>query len=119
MTFTVTSFPGSTTGPLDLGDSLAMAAQAQADGIDAVCATPHIRHDHGTQIAELDQRVAALNQALEQEGTAVEVLCGGEVAETSLPELDESELRTVALGEGRWVLLEPAPGPLSDSLGRP
>ncbi len=110
--------PGVDDGAVDLGDSLGMAAQAQADGIEAVCATPHIREDHPIGIAELEQRVAALNRELERRGMAVEVLCGGEVAETRLPELDESELRTVALGDGNWILLEPAPGPLSESLGR-
>ena len=33
-------------GARDADDSVAMARQAEADGIEAVCATPHIRHDH-------------------------------------------------------------------------
>ena len=40
------------------------------------------------------------------------------MAETVVEGLDDGELRRVALGEGRWILLEPAPGPLSDSLER-
>jgi tyrosine-protein phosphatase YwqE len=45
------------------------------------------------------------------------VLTGGEVAETHLDGLDDDELRRVSLGGGgRWILLEPAPGPLGDSL---
>ena len=103
-------------GAQDVGESVAMALQAQADGIEAVCATPHIRHDHRVRIGELEERVAAVNGELERRELSVRVLCGGEVAETRLAELDESELRTVALGDGNWVLLEPAPGPLSDSL---
>ncbi len=46
------------------------------------------------------------------------VLQGGEVAETAVEDLGEEELSRVTLGEGSWVLLEPAPGPLSDSLLR-
>lgn len=108
--------PGLDDGADDVGDSVAMALQAQADGIQAVCATPHIRHDHLVRIGELEERVAAVNGELERRGLSVRVLCGGEVAETALAELGESELRTVALGNGNWVLLEPAPGPLSEGV---
>lgn len=103
-------------GAIDLGDSIAMARQAQADGIRTVCATPHIRHDHDVRIAELDARVGDLRAALAHAGVAVEVLVGGELAETSADGLDDTELETIALGRGRWLLIEPAPGPLSDSL---
>lgn len=95
-----------------------MARQAAADGIEAICATPHIRHDHDVRIAELAGRVAALNAHLEEEGVPVVVLQGGEVAETAVEGLDEAELARVTLGAGHWVLLEPAPGPLGDSLQR-
>lgn len=110
--------PGLDDGALDLVDSLALARQAEADGIEAVCATPHIRHDHDVRIEEVEGRVAKLNAALREEGVEVEILPGGEVAETAVEALSEEELGRVALGRGRWVLLEPAPGPLSDSLSR-
>lgn len=92
-----------------------MARQAAADGIEAICATPHIRHDHDVRVHELAQRIAALADALERAEVPVRVIAGGEVAETAVAGLDDDELRIVALG-GRWVLLEPAPGPLGDSL---
>jgi tyrosine-protein phosphatase YwqE len=45
------------------------------------------------------------------------VITGGEIAETALARLGDSELRAVSLGGGgRWILLEPAPGPLTDTL---
>lgn len=110
--------PGVDDGALDLRDSAAMARQAAADGIAAVCATPHIRHDHDVRIEEVAGRVEALNERLREEGVPVAVLPGGEVAETAVEGLSEEELSRVALGGGRWVLLEPAPGPLSDSLRR-
>jgi protein-tyrosine phosphatase len=104
-------------GALDLDDSVAMARQAEADGIETVCATPHVRHDHDVVVGELPGRVAELNAELERRGVATRVVTGGEVAETSVPGLDDAELRAVSLGGGgRWILLEPAPGPLSDSL---
>ena len=110
--------PGVDDGALDLDDSLGMARQAVNDGIESICATPHIRHDHDVRIAELGERIAALNERLRAEELPVAVLSGGEVAETAVEGLSEEELGRVALGEGRWILLEPAPGPLTESLAR-
>jgi protein-tyrosine phosphatase len=110
--------PGVDDGALDLRDSAAMARQAAADGIEAICATPHIRHDHDVRIHEVAGRVDALNAHLREEGIPVVVLQGGEVAETAVEDLGEEELSRVTLGGGRWILLEPAPGPLTDSLER-
>ena len=107
--------PGIDDGARDLDDALAMARQAQADGIEVVCATPHIRHDHDVRIHELDERVGALQEELDHAGIAVRITRGGEVAETILDHLTDDELATVALG-GRWILLEPRPGPLGEHL---
>ena len=109
--------PGIDDGAVDLADSVGMARQAAADGIELICATPHIRHDHDVRTAELEWRVEEVNAALGRAGIAARVTTGGEVAETILEHLDEDELGAVSLGgTGRWILLEPAPGPLSDSL---
>ena len=95
-----------------------MARQAANDGIEAICATPHIRHDHDVRIHEVGGRVAALNRRLRGEEIPVRVLAGGEVAATAVAALSDEDLASVALGDGRWVLLEPAPGPLDDRLSR-
>jgi protein-tyrosine phosphatase len=108
--------PGVDDGALDIDDSAAMARQAATDGIEAICATPHIRHDHDVRIHEVAERVAALNRRLRDERIGVEVLTGGEVAATAVAGLSEEDLARVALGGGRWVLLEPAPGPLDERL---
>jgi protein-tyrosine phosphatase len=109
--------PGIDDGAADLADSIAMARLAAADGINWVCATPHIRHDHDVRVRDLARRCAALNAALEDELIPVTILPGGEVAETAVEGLDDADLRHVTLGHGAaWVLLEPRPGPLSDSL---
>lgn len=108
--------PGVDDGSLDLRDSLAMGRQAVGDGIERVCATPHIRHDHDVRIEEVAGMVEGLNGALRDEGVPVTVLQGGEVAETAVEGLSEEELGRVSLGGGNWILLEPAPGPLSDTL---
>ncbi len=62
--------------------------------------------------------MGALNRELRERGVGVEILQGAEVAETAVEDLSEEELSRVSLGAGRWVLLEPAPGPLSESLER-
>ncbi len=108
--------PGIDDGALDLGDSVAMARVAAGDGIEVICATPHIRHDHDVRIPELPRRVRELNDALGDAEVPVEVVGGGEVAETALDGLDEDELRAVSLAGGGWILLEPRPGPIGGSL---
>lgn len=102
-------------GARDLDDAIAMARQAEADGIEAICATPHIRHDHDVRIAELSDRLAELSAAVREAGCRTRILPGAEVAATALAGLDEPELAALGLGGSRrWVLLEPAPGPLDD-----
>ena len=109
--------PGVDDGALDLDDSVAMARVAAADGVEAICATPHIRHDHDVRIGEIAGRAAALREELARRGVPLRVLPGGEVAETAVEALDDRELDLVSLGGGRrWILLEPKGGPLSDSL---
>lgn len=104
-------------GALSLQDSVAMARQAQNDGIALVCATPHIRHDHEVAIEQIAARVAALQEHLDEHGLDVRVLPGGELAQTEADDLSDEQLRLVSLGgAGGWLLLEPAPGPLSSEL---
>jgi protein-tyrosine phosphatase len=107
--------PGLDDGARDLNDSVGMARQAQADGIEAICATPHIRHDHDVRISELPARLDEVRAAIAAAGCATAILAGGEIAATALDGLDDSELAAVSLGGGgRWILLEPPPGPLDE-----
>jgi protein-tyrosine phosphatase len=109
--------PGIDDGARDMADAVEMARQAERDGIGAICATPHIRADHDVRVAELPARLAALAGAVKRAGCPTDVLTGGEVAEPIVDDLGDAELRAVTLGGGgRWILLEPAPGPLGDGL---
>jgi protein-tyrosine phosphatase len=108
--------PGVDDGALDLPDSLAMARRAVAQGFEAICATPHIRSDHDVVLDELPGRVAALQDELAARDVPLRVLIGGEVSELAVARLSAAELRALALNRGRWVLLEPKAGPLSDTL---
>ncbi len=109
--------PGLDDGARDLDDAVAMAQRAEADGIAAICATPHIRNDHDVRIPELPARLAELTAALKVAGCRTRILAGGEVAVEALDRLDDPELTAVTLGgSGRWLLVEPPPGPLDDRL---
>jgi protein-tyrosine phosphatase len=104
-------------GALDLQDSIAMALQAERDGIAVVCATPHIRPDHDVSIEGIAGRVSALQHQLDERGIAVRVMPGGEIAESEIDRLTDADLHLAALGgAGGWVLLEPAAGPLGESI---
>jgi len=109
--------PGLDDGAGDRDDAIAMARQAQDDGIGAICATPHIRSDHDVAIAELPSRRAQLAKAIADAGVRTQILPGGEVSVNVLAQLSDNELTAVTLGgSGRWILLEPASGPLDDRL---
>jgi len=109
--------PGLDDGASDLDDSAGLALQALGDGIETVCASPHIRHDHTVEIASLPARVAAVEAELARRGIGVRVVVGGEVAQTEVDALSDDDLRAVSLGgAGGWILLEPAPGPLDARL---
>lgn len=111
--------PGLDDGARDLADAVEMARQAAADGISAICATPHIRSDHRVRIDELPARLAELSRGIAEAKGRTRVLPGGEVAVSALDDLDDAELRAVTLGGGgRWVLLEPVSGPLEEGLDR-
>jgi protein-tyrosine phosphatase len=108
-------------GAADLSDSVAMAREAAGDGIAVVCATPHIRDDHDVHVEELPARVAELQQELRREGLEVQIVQGAEVAQPtaerlSAQPLTAGRLRELSLGGGGWILLEPAPGALDQSL---
>jgi protein-tyrosine phosphatase len=100
-------------GALDLADSLAMARVAAGDGISVACATPHVRGDHDVRIEELPDRVQALQHALDDAGVDLRVAAGGEISALVADSLSDRHLRELCLGSGDWILLEPAPGPIT------
>ena len=100
--------PGVDDGPADLAASLALAADAVADGTSVVVATPHIRDGYVDDVFELPDRVAELQLALVRERIPLELRVGGELSHTMVGRLRQHELNTIAQGPpgGRWLLLE-------------
>ena len=111
--------PGLDNGPRDMSDARAMAAQAAADGIAVVCATPHVGRAAAGLLAALPVARQRLAQALDADGCELVVLSGGEVASEALSELSDEDLAAVSLGGGgRWILLAPPPGALDRRIDR-
>jgi protein-tyrosine phosphatase len=78
--------PGLGDGARDIDDSIAMARQGEQDGVEIVCATPHIRGDHAVGIDQIAQRVCLLQGELDAGGVRVSIVPGGETrAERSRP----------------------------------
>jgi protein-tyrosine phosphatase len=98
--------PGLDDGPPDLNGSVAMARAAVRAGTTAVATTSHINVGFAVDVEDLRAARAALAARLEQEGIALELLAGGEVAPERLPDLNDDTLRAVALGGGDCILLE-------------
>lgn len=100
--------PGVDDGPADLAESLALAADAVADGTSVAVATPHIRPGYVTDVMELPVRVAELQLALARAGIPLEVRVGGELAHGMVDRMRQEELDLIAQGPrgARWILLE-------------
>jgi len=97
--------PGVDDGPRDMGDTLELARLAIADGTRTITTTPHVRD---AILAEIPGRVAEVRAALRDDGIALTVHTGAELAHTDLPRLSDADLDAIAQGPAgrRWVLLE-------------
>jgi protein-tyrosine phosphatase len=95
-------------GPQTPDESLALARAAVAAGTKLIVATPHVSWSHRNDSATVAARVRELNERLRAERIDLEVRPGAEIAATLLPDMDQRELRRLALGGagGRWLLIE-------------
>ncbi len=98
--------PGIDDGPESLEGSVALARAAARAGIATLVATPHVDAKYGNDAARIAGLVTLLNGRLQAEGIPVEVLPGGEIAATHLPELPAAELTRLGLGGSRALLVE-------------
>ena len=98
--------PGLDDGPADLDEAVALARAASTAGIRVVATTSHIHRSFMLDPDDLDAARAELAERLAREGVPVELVQGGEISTGRLPDLDDDTLGRLALGGGRWVLLE-------------
>ncbi len=98
--------PGLDDGPRTMPEALALARRAAASGTSTIVATPHINRHWRVDPLELARRVAAMQDALDRDGVALELRTGGEIAITRLADLRAEEIDALRLGGGPYLLLE-------------
>jgi protein-tyrosine phosphatase len=101
--------PGLDDGAVDMDDAVAIARAAQADGITAIAATPHVREDYPTTADAMEQGVRKLRRVLEDRRIDIELLPGGELSLEQLDYLSLDELRRFGLGGNPNYLLVETP----------
>jgi protein-tyrosine phosphatase len=103
-------------GPANMEMSVEMARVAVAAGTRVIAATSHINRGFGLRASDLAAARDALNARLAADGIPLDVIRGGEIALSRVPDLEEEELRALALGESRWLLLECPLNPAAGSM---
>lgn len=102
--------PGVDDGAPDEATALEHAARMATAGVRTATVTPHVGSPHfpAVAIAEIRDRCADLQQALDREGIALSLHPGGEVFPGAAAELTAAELDVIAHGPpgARWVLAE-------------
>jgi protein-tyrosine phosphatase len=98
--------PGVDDGVRTLNEAVELARAASADGVTAIAATPHVRHDYPTTAETMEAKVAEVNAALREASVEVEILPGGELALDALPALGEGVFRFGLGGNPQLLLLE-------------
>lgn len=98
--------PGIDDGPDDVAGSIALARAAVEGGTRVMACTPHIDHTWGIDPAAVPALVERMRAQLADAGVALELVSGGEVAAIRAAELDDEALRSAALGESEFLLLE-------------
>jgi protein-tyrosine phosphatase len=99
--------PGLDDGPATIEDTLALARAASAGGTRTMVATPHVNWRYLNDGKTIAQRVAEVNARLATEGVALEVRAGAEIDLTRISDIAAGELARLALGDSRWLLIEP------------
>lgn len=100
--------PGLDDGPATIDESVELAAAAERDWTSTVVTTPHVRADQVTDVVQLPDRVAELEDRLARERVQLSVCCGAELGHEMVGRLGQHELDLIAVGPpgARWLLLE-------------
>lgn len=99
--------PGLDDGPSTLEESLDLCRAARDEGTRTLVATPHVNAVYPRVTpAVIQERVDLVNRAARSEGIGLTVVTGAEVALSRVGEMSDAELDLLALGGGRYLLLE-------------
>jgi protein-tyrosine phosphatase len=99
--------PGVDDGARTIEDSRALAIKAASEGITAIAATPHVRHDYPTTADRMEAEVARLRRDFAEQGIPVEILHGGEIDLEAMRQLPHDDLRRFTIAQsGRYLLVE-------------
>ena len=98
--------PGVDDGPATLDGTFALAEAAIASGTRRIVATPHINESRFIGPEAIGPAVEEVNRHLAQEGVALDVEAGAEIALPRLLDLTDADLRLLRLGTGPYLLLE-------------
>jgi protein-tyrosine phosphatase len=99
--------PGIDDGPATMARSLALARAAADAGVSTLVTTPHVSWRYPNDSETIAGLAAELDRRLVEDGVALELRAGAEVAMTQLGEIAPGELARLHLGGGEWLLLEP------------
>ena len=109
--------PGIDDGPRTIDESLALARAAEQAGTRTIVATPHVSPRYPNDAETIRRLVDELDSRLRNEQMNVEIRAGAELAIAQIPKVPEEQLRSLGLGRGRWLLIEPPFSPLVPELG--
>jgi protein-tyrosine phosphatase len=102
--------PGVDDGAATMADTLAHARRLEAAGVHDVACTPHVKRLDfpRVELARLAELRAEAQRAIDEEGIAVRLHGGGELAHEDALWLGEDDLELIAQGPdgNRWLLLE-------------
>ncbi|MBA3810006.1 MAG: hypothetical protein H0X28_16660 [Solirubrobacterales bacterium] len=105
--------PGIDDGPKTIEGSLELARVALASGISTLLATPHASSRYPNDAQGIEQLVEQVRERLREQGIALELRAGAEIAITRIAEIAPAELHALSLGGGPWLLVEPPFTPIA------
>lgn len=97
--------PGLDDGPETLLGAVEILRSMAADGVEVVCATPHVRDDYPTTADQMEAALDGVRAAAVEAGVAIEIRPGGEVALDRLELLSAEERARFGLGGNPGLLL--------------
>ena len=99
--------PGLDDGARTLDESAEILARAANEGVTAVAATPHVRHDFPTRPEQMEEGVASVRSELDARGIPLTLLPGGELDYEELAvRTPEEVIRFALAGNARYLLVE-------------